>query len=103
MTSKKIISKDLVEHIARLAKIPVSEKEKEELADGFNKTLAVVDELFKVDVTGIEPTHQMTGLENVLRDDVVDEKKTLTQDQALSNTKNKYNGYFVVDQILAED
>ena len=100
---KKIISKDLVEHIAKLAKIPVSEGEKESLADGFNKTLIVIDELFKVDVFGIEPTHQVTGLENVLRDDVVDDKKTFTQEQALSNTKNKHNGYFVVDQILPAD
>lgn len=97
------ISTQSVDHIAKLAKIPVSEKEKEELAVGFNKTLGVVDELFKVDVTGVEPTHQITGLENILRKDEVDEKKTLTQDQALSNTKKKHNGYFVVDQILTED
>jgi len=100
---KKIISKDLVDHIAKLAKIPVSEREKESLAEGFNKTLAVVDELFKVDVRKVEPTHQITGLENVLRDDVVDERKMFSQEQALSNTKNKHNGYFVVDQILAAD
>ncbi len=100
---KKIISKDLVDHIAKLAKIPVSEREKESLAEGFNKTLAVVDELFKVDVRKVEPTHQITGLENVLRDDVVDERKMFSQEQVLSNTKNKHNGYFVVDQILAAD
>ncbi len=100
---KKIISKDLVEHIAKLAKIPVSEGEKESLADGFNKTLTVIDELFKVDVSDIEPTHQVTGLENVLRDDMIDEKKMFSQEQALSNTKNKHNGYFVVDQILPND
>ncbi len=97
------ISTDTVDHIAKLAKIPVSEKEKEELAIGFNKTLNVIDALFKVDVSGVEPTHQITGLENILREDKIDEKKTLTQDQALSNTKKKHNGYFVVDQILAED
>ncbi len=97
------ISTQTVDHIAKLAKIPVSEKEKEELAIGFNKTLEVIDELFKVEVSGVEPTHQITGLENILREDKIDEKKTLTQDQALSNTKKKHNGYFVVDQILAED
>lgn len=97
------ITKDTVDHIAKLAKIPVTEKEKEELAAGFNKTLTVVDELFKVSVENVEPTHQVTGLENVLREDKVDEKKILSQEQALSNTKNKHNGYFVVDQILAED
>ena len=97
------ISKDLVKHMSRLARIPISGQEEEELAKGFNKTLEVIDNLFNVDVKGVEPTHQVTGLENVLREDKVDEKKMLTQEQALSNTKNKHNGYFVVDQILAED
>jgi aspartyl-tRNA(Asn)/glutamyl-tRNA(Gln) amidotransferase subunit C len=100
---KKDITKDTVDHIAKLAKIPVTEKEKEGLAIGFNKTLAVVDELFKVEVTGVEPTHQVTGLENVLREDGVDEEKIFTQEQALSNAKNKHNGYFVVEQILNQD
>jgi len=97
------ISKNTVDHIAKLAKIPITEREKESLTEGFNKTLNVVDELFRVEVTDIEPTHQVTGLENVLRDDVVDERKMFSQEQALSNTKNKYNGYFVVEQILNQD
>lgn len=97
------ISKDTVKHMSRLARIPMTEKEEEELAKGFNKTLDVIDDLFKVEVKKVEPTHQVTGLENVLREDKVDEKKMLSQEQVLSNTKKKYNGYFVVDQILAED
>src|SRR3990172_2376348 len=97
------ISTQTVNHIAKLAKIPVTEKEKIDLSEGFNKALEVVDELFKVDVKGVEPTHQVTGLENILREDKVDEKKIFSQKQALSNTKNKHNGYFMVDQILAED
>lgn len=97
------ITKDTVKHMAKLARIPVDEKEEEELAKGFNKTLKVIDELFKVDVKGVEPTHQVTGLENILREDKVDEKKMLSQEQVLSNTKRKHNGYFVVDQILTED
>lgn len=97
------ISKDLVKHMSRLARIPISKQEEEELAKGFNKTLEVIDNLFKVNVKGVEATHQVTGLENILREDKVDDKKMLTQEQALSNTKNKHNGYFVVDQILSED
>lgn len=100
---KKIISKELVDHIAKLAKLQVSEKEKESLADGFNKTLSVIDELFKVNVAGVEPTHQITGLENILREDIVDPKKTLAQEEALKNAKNKHDGYFIVDQVLAND
>lgn len=100
---KKVITKDTVDHIARLAKIPVTEIEKEDLATGFNKTLEVIDNLFKVNVDGVEPTAQVTGLENILREDEVDSEKMFTQEQALSNTKNKHNGYFVVEQILNQD
>jgi len=92
-----------VKHIAKLANIPVSQKEEVELAGGFNKTLEVVDELFKVDVGDIEPTHQVTGLENIFREDKVNKDKMLSQEQALSNTKNKHDGYFVIEQILEED
>lgn len=97
------IDKNLVEKISHLAQIPVNNEEKEELAKGFSKTIEVVDSLFKVDVSGIEPIHQVTSLENVFRDDEVDEERMFSQDEALSSAKNKYNGYFVVDQILEED
>lgn len=97
------ISKDTVKHISKLANVPLTDREEQTLADGFNKSLKIVDELSKVDVTGVEPTHQVTGLENIFRDDKVNENKMLSQDEALSNTKNKHNGYFVVDQILNEN
>ena len=97
------ISIDLVKHMAHLAKIPVTPKEEKNLAEGFNKTLDVVDELFNVDVKDVEPTHQVTGLENVFREDKVNENKMLLQEEALSGTKNKHNGYFVVPQILVDD
>ncbi len=97
------ISKDTVEKMAHLANIPVTENEKTDLADGFNKTLNVIDELFKVDVKDVKPTHQVTGLENVLRDDEVIEENMISQEDALKNAKNKHNGYFAVDQILVDD
>lgn len=97
------ITKDTVKHIAKLANIPISEKEESDFSEGFNKTLEVVDKLFDVDVSNVGPTHQVTGLENVLREDVVNEANTLSQSDALKNSKNKHNGYFVVGQILAED
>ncbi len=99
----KKISAKTVEYIAKLANIPVTEKEKQELAEGFNKTLEVIDALFKVDVSNILTIYQVTGMENIFREDEIDEEKMLSQDQALANAKRKYQGYFVVDQILAED
>jgi aspartyl-tRNA(Asn)/glutamyl-tRNA(Gln) amidotransferase subunit C len=98
--AESFISKQTIEHIAKLAKIPVPDKELEELAQGFNEVLGVVDKLSDIDVSGIEPTHQVTDLEDVFRDDVIDEKKMLSQDQALKNAPRAHQGYFVVDRIL---
>jgi aspartyl-tRNA(Asn)/glutamyl-tRNA(Gln) amidotransferase subunit C len=102
MQPKKTITPADVAHIAKLANIPITPPEERKLADGFTVTLKVVDELFKVGVTNVEPTHQVTGLTDIFRDDEVDVERMFTQDQALLNAKRTYNGYFVVDQVLEE-
>ncbi len=89
-----------VKKIADLAKIPVTPQEEQKLADGFNATMEVVDQLFKIDVSNIEPTSQVTGLTNVFREDEVDMTRMFTQEQALSNAKQTHNGFFVVPQII---
>lgn len=96
-------TKQDVDKIAKLALIPVTEKEEEELASGFNTVVGVLDLLKKVDVADIEPTHQVTGLENVFREDVVDESRMFTQEQALANAPKVYEGYFMVDQVIDQD
>ena len=58
-----------VKHIAKLANIPITPEEEKSLRDAFEETLGVISELQSVDVTGVEPTHQVTGFENVLRED----------------------------------
>jgi aspartyl/glutamyl-tRNA(Asn/Gln) amidotransferase C subunit len=100
--SKKFTSED-VHKIAKLANIPITIREETALAEGFNTTIKVVDTLFSVDVKGVTPTSQVTGLENVFREDEIDGQRVFTQDQALANAPRKYNGYFVVDQILEDD
>lgn len=92
-----------VAKVAKLANIPVDEKQAAALATGFTKTMTVVEQLNAIDTTGIEPTHHTTGLENVTREDVVDESRMFTQEQALQNAPRTYNGYFVVDQVIEQD
>lgn len=89
-----------VKKIAKLANIPISDVQADDLAGGFTKTMKVVDELTEVDVKGVEPTNQVTGLENVLREDEIDPSRIFTQEEALSGAKRTHNGFFVVDQIL---
>lgn len=101
MKGKKFSSQD-VSRIAVLAQIPINKDQAKDLADGFTKTMMVVDELTEVDVSGVEATSQVAGLENVFRDDEIEIERTLTQDRILTNAKRTHNGFFVVDQILEQ-
>ncbi len=92
-----------VQHVAKLADIPVSEAEALALATAFDETLAVVNQLQTVDTSAVQPTHQVTGLENVWREDVVRPDLSFSQAQALANAAEQHDGYFVVPQIIDQD
>ncbi|HQM15777.1 MAG TPA: Asp-tRNA(Asn)/Glu-tRNA(Gln) amidotransferase subunit GatC [Candidatus Woesebacteria bacterium] len=94
------INASQVQHIAKLAQIPITDNEAERLHDDFKKTLEVIDQLTELDTTNVEPTNQITGLENVCREDNVDQAHSFTQEEALQNASNTYQGYFVVPKIL---
>lgn len=98
MTTK--LFEDDIWHVARLAKLPIT---KEQLKKFYEQLLSVVgymSKIQKLDTKNVIETSQITGLENVFRKDEIDEKRLLTQNQALANTKRKYKGYFVVDAVF---
>lgn len=63
------LTRDDVLKLARLARIDLSDDEVGKFADEFNAILAYVEQLQNVDVSGLEPTSQVTGLTNVMRAD----------------------------------
>lgn len=87
-----------ITHIAKLANLPLTDSEKNKLEKQLEETAEYVKEMDGVDTKGVEPTSQVTGLENVTREDVV--KPSLTQDEALKNAKSIYKGFFKVKGIL---
>lgn len=89
-----------VKHIATLANIPITEEESTKIAQAFSETLAVVDQLRQIDTKQVAITHQVTGFKNILREDIVREEQSFTQEQALANAKLTYKGYFVVPYVL---
>lgn len=89
-----------VKHIAKLANIPITQAESEKLAHAFTETLIVVDKLKKAGASKASPTYQVTGFKNVLREDIVKEENSFTQEEALANAKVTYQGYFVVPYVL---
>lgn len=67
------LTRDDVLKLAQLARISLSESEAERYVAEFNAILAYVEQLQSVDVAGLEPTSQVTGLTNVMRaDEVID-------------------------------
>ena len=75
-----VITKKDVEHIAGLARIKFSEKEKEKMTEELGAILGYIDKLKEVDTEKVEPIAHITGLENVLRKD--EENKKPLEDQA---------------------
>ena len=65
------LSRDDVLKLARLARLSLSDDEIDEFASELGAVLGYVDQLKNVDVTGLKPTSQVTGLKNVMREDTV--------------------------------
>jgi aspartyl-tRNA(Asn)/glutamyl-tRNA(Gln) amidotransferase subunit C len=90
-----------VKHVAKLANLPLKNDEIEKLESQLEETLEYVARLNEIDTTDINPTSQVTGLENVTREDI--QVESLTQEEALSNTNEEHNGLFKVKAILDND
>ncbi len=87
-----------VPHIAKLANLILKSGEDEKFEKQLSGILSYVEKLKEVDTKNVETTSQVTGLENVTRED--ETKPSLTQVEALSNTKSQHNGLFKVKAIL---
>lgn len=89
-----------VKHIAKLANLPLNPQEEKKFEKQLSEILSYVEKLKEVDTKNVETTSQVTGLENVTRED--NPTPSLNQEEALSNTKSKHNGLFKVKAILGE-
>lgn len=96
------LTKKQVQHVADLSNLKLTDSEIKKLTPQLDKIIEFVTKLSEVDTDGIEPTSQTTGLTNILREDIVTSENGLTQDEALFNTANPYNGLVKVPTVLSE-
>ncbi len=99
-----MISKKEVEHLAKLARIGLSEKELEKMQEDIASILDYFEKLKKIDVSGIEPTSHAVVLKNVMRSD--EEKKTNEKDEKtklLSAAPETKDNYLKVKAILEQN
>lgn len=88
-----------VKKTAKLANLTLSPKEELEFDKQLNDIIGYIEKLNSIDSSNIEPTAQITGLKNVLRNDNFTDE-TLSQEEALSGTKKVHNGLFVVEKLV---
>lgn len=100
------ISKEEIEHLARLARIHITKKEKKQYSKEISGVLGYVNKLNHVDTKNIGETSQTTGLENVYRQDKITDEWKVSKDKnknrqkLLANAAQKYGDYIKVKQIL---
>jgi aspartyl-tRNA(Asn)/glutamyl-tRNA(Gln) amidotransferase subunit C len=87
-----------VNHVAKLANLPLRPDEEKKFENQLSEILSYFEQLNEVNTEKIEETSQVTGLENVIREDKIAE--SLTQNEAVSGTKSQQNGLFRVNAIL---
>jgi aspartyl-tRNA(Asn)/glutamyl-tRNA(Gln) amidotransferase subunit C len=89
-----VIDREQVLHVARLARLELSEEEVERMAFELSGILEHVDRIAALDLDGVEPTSHVIALENVLRAD--EPTPSLARERALEPAPDPADGAFRV-------
>jgi len=92
-----------IRHVARLARLALSDGEIATFGPQLANLLTFVDELNQLDTEGVPATAQVIPSRNVERDDAVRPETMLSHEAALANAPQAQHGYFRVPRILAEE
>ena len=95
-----MISREEVQHVARLARLHLTDEEAERMREQLDAILAYIDKLRELDVEGVEPTAHAVPLVNVMRDDAL--APCLPQQQALANAPDRADEFFRVPRIIED-
>ncbi len=87
-----------VEHVAKLARLELSDQEKEMLTDQLSNILTYVEKLNELDTRNVAPTSHVLYITNIMRDDAPGQ--SLPQDRALANAPEKAAGHYKVPRII---
>ena len=95
------IDRDMVEHIANLAKLQLTDDEIELYAEQLSAILEYAERLQALDTGAIPPTASVLPLRNVLRSDAV--RPSLEPDEVLANAADSADGQFRVEAVLEDE
>ncbi len=92
------VNAETVRHVAKLARIAMSDAEVDALVPELNNILGWVDQLSAVDTDGVEPLTAVIDQKLRLRDDVVNDGGV--RDAVLLNAPDAQHGFFAVPKVI---
>ncbi len=93
-----IISDETIEYVGILAKLELSEAEKEQAKSDMGRMLDYIDKLGELDTTDVEPMSHVFSVQNVFREDAVTNSDT--REELLSNAPEQKDGMFMVPRTF---
>ena len=92
-----MISTDDVKHVAKLARLELTDDEINKYSKQLGDILKYVEQMNEVDTTGIEPMPHAIPVYNVMREDVVTYEQT--KEELMANAPYEEDGFFRVPKI----
>lgn len=93
-----LITKELIEKVAKIARLKLNEKEKSNFITDFENILGLFSKLKNIDTKDIEISVQPVKSNNIFREDKVE--KSLNEKEVFQNTELKEKGFFKGPRIL---
>jgi len=95
-----MLSQNEVKHIAKLARLGLTEKEVEKFQKELSQILDYIEKLKEVDISNVEPTSHPIKLTNVMREDKESSKLKIQNSKLINLAPETKNGYLKVKSIL---
>lgn len=93
------MSRDDVQHLAQLSSLQLGDDEIDSLTHDIEHILEYIHQLSELDTSGVEPTYQVTDLENVWRTDEVDDYG-ISRDELIALAPESESGQIKVPKVL---
>lgn len=92
------VTREVIEHVAGLARLNLTEQEKEKLTAEMAEVISYVDKLNELDTADVKPMEHVIPIKNVLREDKV--VQSLDRDKILANAPSHEDGCFKVPKVV---
>ena len=97
---KRTLQKEEIKHLGNLSGIPLTDEEIKTYQKQLSETLDYMENINELRTENTPPTSNVSNLDNVFFHDGGENKRGLSQNEALSNAKQKKDGQFQVKRIL---